>query len=225
MVGVRNYEVLDPPSLDSSCFLRRMLFQGECTENLLPKGDCVEPAEQSYSPPRVLALFLGFGIFVIYQWIWRPNLLEPSILLGDPVALPVAIGFALILGYALAMVWWLIRQTRGKVLDVLRPTRGRVVSAICLVLITPIGVVSWLPWIVIGMAPCLWGNIELEFVWMLGVLCLVVYPLAAMIQSQSYQRKWLRFALFSLYFWAAYAFHMLWRGILTFPFPAPTLPA
>ncbi len=174
----------------------------------------MEPGGQSYRPPRVLALTLGLGIFVIYQWIWRPILLEPSMRLGDPIPLLVAIGFALILGYALAMVWWLTQQTRGQVLDTFRPTRGRLISTICLVLITPFVVFSWVPWIVLGIVPTFFHSISGAL--LLGGLCLMAYPLAAMIQRHTFQRRWLRFGLFSLYFWAAYAFHMLWRGVLVF---------
>lgn len=175
----------------------------------------METTNPSYRPPRLLALSAGLGVFVIYQWVWRPNLIELSNTHGHPVPLPAAFGFALILGYALAMLWWLIRQTRGQFWATFRPTRGRIISAICLALVTPMVVVNWLPWIILlAAAPVV--SVNIGAVALMGAACLIVYPLAAMILRHTYQRRLLRLGLFSLYFWGVYACLMLWHGVIHF---------
>lgn len=157
----------------------------------------------SYKHPWAKGWRIGVGVFAIYQIGWRPRLEEqlgsefwggP----GDPAPLPVAILAALTLGHVLAMILWLLSHLRSVGIGAFRPTQGRVISGLCLLLVTPIAVFDWLPWIVIGVAPI--ALVSPDGFLLLGPIAFVVYTLAAMIQHQTYQRKLLRFGLFSLYF-------------------------
>lgn len=170
----------------------------------------------SYKHPWIQAWLVGIGVFVIYQFAWRPQIGKQSESAfwggpGEPAPLFVAVLAALTLGHALAMVIWLLKHSRSSGVGGFRPTRGRVISGLCLLLVTPILVFDWIPWIVVGVAP--FGALS---IWIVGLIALVVYTLAVLIQHQTYQRKLLRFGLFSLYFWGVYAFHILWHGAIEF---------
>lgn len=167
------------------------------------------------APPRFLALCLGVVIFAIYHFGWRPQLLAP-VTFGTPAPLVLAIIFALILGYGLAALWWLLRSTKGQVWATLRPTRGRIIGAVCLALIIPFAVFSYIPWVLGGLLPFLVGTNTLWALAILLVASCICYPFAAMIVRHTYERRLFRFELFMLAFWAAYAAHMLNSGVVNF---------
>lgn len=169
----------------------------------------------SYTPPRLLAFLLGIVVFALYQGWWH-DILVATPRYGTPVPLIAAIGFSAIIGYGLAMLWWLIRRTRGQLRDTFRPTRGRALGALALGAVAPIAVFSWMPWVVGGMVAMFLWMAPLGSLLILLVASLIAYPLAAMILRHTYHRRGLRFALFCLCFWTAYAFHMLWRGVMVF---------
>ena len=173
-----------------------------------------------YIHPWAKGGLIGIGIFAGYQFWWRYEGGEYLRVFGDPAPLAIVVWAALILGQFLAMTYWLLANARSAGLTALRPTRGRIISAICLVLVTPIYVVSWVPWIVLGFLPLFYyGNLGMYLLrpsgplLIVGLLLLVVYSLACLIQHHTYQRKWLRFGLFCLYFWGLYGFHILLRGV------------
>ncbi len=170
---------------------------------------------QIYSPPRLQALIIAGLFFILYQWGWRP-ILATSNQWGDPAPLPVAIGATLIMGYGAAMLIWLVRQTKGQKLETFRPTRGRIIAAFCLTMVTPLVVFSWLPWIVGGTIPFLISPNPLQGIGIILAGMCITYPLAAMIVRHTYQRHWLRFGLCALFFWTGYAFHILWHGAMVF---------
>ncbi|WP_093997391.1 hypothetical protein [Octadecabacter ascidiaceicola] len=172
-------------------------------------------AVQVYSPPRLLALCLGGIIFVGYHLGRRPALMDASPF-NPPVPLLFTIGFALILGYGLASLWWLIRSTKGQIWETFHPTRGRVIGAFCLAFVAPLVVVSWLPWLpgVLAVMVIFQGTWDsFSGIGMLLVGTLVAYPLSAMIVRHTYDQHLLRFGLFCLCFWSFYAGHLLWSGI------------
>lgn len=168
-----------------------------------------------YAPPRLPALALGLLVFLAYRAMWLP-LLAALPQFGDPVPTGFAVGFSLIIGYGLTMLGWLIWRTKGQVWDTFRPTRGRILGALALGAVTPIAVFSWLPWIIgsFVLMGLFHEPLAALAVWL--VPSLIAYPLAAMIVRHTYQRRWLRFGLFCLTFWTAYAFHMLWHGVVQF---------
>ncbi|MEL0436548.1 hypothetical protein [Phycobacter sp. K97] len=169
----------------------------------------------TYKHPWLMGGLIGIGVFAGYQFWWRVERGEYLHILGDPAPLPIALLAALIFGQALAMICWLLANVRSAGLTALRPTRGRLISAISLALVTPVQIVAWFPWIVIGLMP--FAMYQPSFLWSLVPILLPVYPLAALIQYHTYQRKWLRFGLFCLYFWGVYGFHILWSGVQHFP--------
>ena len=176
-----------------------------------------------YEHPWARGGLIGIGILAGYQFWWRPEREEYLRVLGDPAPLSIAVLAAMLMGQALAMIFFLLEKTRSAGLTALRPTRGRIISAICLGLVTPIVVIDWLPWIVLGFLPFVFadtlGSVWLwssGVLWIVGLSMLVVYSLACLIQHHTYQRKWLRFGLFCLYFWGLYGFHILWRGLQHF---------
>jgi hypothetical protein len=170
---------------------------------------------RTYTPPRIAAFILGALVFVIYQFGWR-DVLAATNQWGTPISPPLAVLCSLVVGYGLAMLGWLVVQTNGQVRKTFRLTRGRVIGAVCMVAIMPLAVLSWFPWIVAGLV----GLFFFEDPIMGGVvligMTLAVYPLAAMIVRHTYQKRWLRFGLFCLYFWTGYAFHLLWHGEMVF---------
>ena len=169
----------------------------------------------TYAPPRVAALAIGVLTFAIYQLGWR-NILDATENLGDPVALPLAILFSLIIGYGLTMLGWLVMQTRGQIGDTFRPTRGRVLGAMGLLLVTPFVVFNWLPWIFAGLIPMVFSDMPLWGLLTTAIGLVILYPLSSMIVRHTYERRLLRFGLFCLYFWTGYAFLMLWHGEMAF---------
>lgn len=110
------------------------------------------------------------------------------------------------------MLGWLILRTRGQVWATFRPTRGRIIGAFCLAMVAPVVVFSWIPWIIGGFLGAMIGHAPLQVLGIAMIGTAMAYPLAAMIIRHTYQRRVLRFGLFALSFWTAYALHMLWRG-------------
>lgn len=168
-----------------------------------------------YTPPRLPALGLGLLVFLVYRVMWLP-LLATLPQFGKPVPTGFAIGFSLILGYGMTMLGWLIWRTKGQVRDTFRPTRGRILGALALGAVNPLVVISWIPWITGGFSLTILSHDPLAALAIWLMPSAIAYPLAAMIVRHTYQRRWLRFGLFCLCFWTAYAFHMLWRGVLHF---------
>ena len=167
-----------------------------------------------YSPPRALALVLAVLTFAIYQWGWRPELVT-LLVRGEPVSLPVAIGCSLILGYAIAMLWWLLRNTQGQWAATFSPTRGRIIAAFLLAAIAPIGVAIAIP-VAAGFF-LLFVSRDLPTLFIFLMVFAASYFLAAMIIRHTYQRRLLRFGLFMLSYWAAYAIIILWTGVVPIP--------
>ena len=165
-----------------------------------------------YSPPRLFALVFSSVVFACYHWMWRPELIEH----GSPVPLAFAIGLSLILGYAIAMLWWLLKNTQGHWIATFSPTRGRVISVFCLAAIAPIAVLGGLP---LATGYMLVFDPGLPVLYLSLLVFVASYILAAMIVRHTYQRRMLRLGLFMLCYWAAIAFLMLWKGRLTLFLP------
>ncbi|WP_235260051.1 hypothetical protein [Octadecabacter algicola] len=163
----------------------------------------------------MLALCLGGLIFVFYYLVRRPALMEYETT-GKALPPIVAIACSLVLGYGLAMLWWLITHTKGQIRETFRPTLGRIVGMIALTLATPIGVVSDLPWTVGRLIALVLPTMSLAgFTFLLGLLT-ITYGLSAMIVRHTYERRLMRFGLFCLTFWAAYSCHLLYSGVVVF---------
>ena len=128
----------------------------------------------------------------------------------------VAVGLSIVLGYGITMLGWLILRTKGHVWATFKPTLGRIIGAFCLAMVTPLAVFSYLPWIVGGLIPFVFFAAPF---WGTGVTLLataLAYPLSTMIVRHTYDRRLLRFGLFCLTFWTAYAGHMLYSGVVIF---------
>jgi hypothetical protein len=165
-----------------------------------------------YSPPRLFALVFSSVFFTSYQSAWLPELQWN----GFPVSLPFAIGFSLILGYAIAMLCWLLMNTRAHWFATFSPTRGRVISAFCLAAIAPIAVFDGLP---LATGYMLVFDPDLPVMYLSLLIFVASYILVAMIVRHTYQRRMLRLGLFMLCYWAAIAFLMLWKGRVTLFLP------
>lgn len=171
--------------------------------------------QQSYTPPRLAALLIGAVVFAIYWFGWK-DALAANQALGDPVPAPLAAICALVIGYGLAMLGWLIRQTKGQIGYTFRPTRGRIMTTAAMVAVMPVVIFSYIPWIVAGLVTLVAFTSPFYFLGAIIGLSLLWYPLASMIVRHTYQRRWLRLAMFCLYFWTGYAFLLLWHGAMTF---------
>jgi hypothetical protein len=184
------------------------------TDFLTEGINSMNASSATFSPPRTLALVLSGFVFATYQWGWRPELVK-LLVRGEPVSLPFAIGFSLILGYAVAMLWWLLRNTQGQWIATFSPTRGRVVAAFCLAAIAPVGVAITLP-VAVGFL-LLFMSRDLPTLYAFLLIFAASYFLAAMIIRHTYQRRLLRLGLFMLSYWAAYAIIILWNGVVPIP--------
>ena len=171
--------------------------------------------QNTYTPPRLAALVVAALIFATYYGVWRPTLISPS-RYEYPAPLFFEIISAVVVGYGTVMVWWLVRKTKGQVRDTFRPTRGRIIATVALFLVTPVGVVSYLPFIIAGLLPLVVFNVPPAGIAAGAVALLLIYPLAAMIVRHTYERRWLRFGLFALSFWTAYCGLTLITGVNEF---------
>lgn len=175
-----------------------------------------EPA--AYRPPRKLALALGVLIFAMHHLIRRPQLLA-DVRPDDPVHIWAAFGLSIVLGFGLAMLWWLLRQTKGQIRWTFRPSRGRILTTIGLAAVLPFVVIDWTPWTVGGLvvfSASLGFTEALQSLVYFLVPCILIYPVAAMIVHHTAHKLWLRIALCALVFWSAYAVFMLSFGVVTF---------
>ena len=127
--------------------------------------------------------------------------------------------FALVLGYGIAMLAGLAWVNWHRPYSILRFTRGHAIGTVILILLTPLLVVNWIPWIFGG-----WfifyigvdgpGNSGPAY----GILALLViccYPIAVLLVSGIRDRR-LRVAAFALVFWAVYCALILWGGVMDF---------
>lgn len=132
-----------------------------------------------------------------------------------PFAAMLALGISVLAGLAFA--------SRGRWRAVLRPRRSRVLGALALGFVTPIGVFSWLPWILGGMwltlgLPALQEGQPSGFflgLMLIGGVSVLAYPLSCLIVAGVKSRIW-RVAVFGLMFWAAYGGIILFEGNLRF---------
>ena len=165
----------------------------------------------------VLALPLTAALMAL-RW----GVVEPA----NPVIVPkgwLALPFAAVLALGLSVVIGLAWANRDRLRNVLRPRRSRVLGALALGFVTPIGVFSWLPWILGGMwlqlgVPALFRGWPSGFFFglmLIGVASVVAYPIACLIVAGVRGRVW-RVAVFGLMFWAAYGGIILFQGNLRF---------
>jgi hypothetical protein len=165
----------------------------------------------------VLALPLTAALMAL-RW----GVVEPA----NPVIVPkgwLALPFAAVLALGLSVVIGLTWANWDRLRNVLRPRRSRVLGALALGFVTPIGVFSWLPWILGGMwlqlgVPALFRGWPSGFFFglmLIGVASVVAYPIACLIVAGVRGRVW-RVAVFGLMFWAAYGGIILFQGNLRF---------
>lgn len=165
----------------------------------------------------VLSLVLT-GVLMALRW----GVVEPT----NPVIVPkgwAALPFAGVLALGLSVVIGLTWANRDRLRSVLRPRRSRVLGALALGFVTPIGVFSWLPWILGGMwltlgLPALQEGRPSGFFFglmLIGGASVVAYPIACLIVA-GIRGRVMRVAVFGLMFWAAYAGIILFQGNLRF---------
>ena len=178
--------------------------------------------QHTYTPPRSIALVLSGLVFAIYQVFWRPTFLtdhaKAAFRAPDaaPVPLLIALGLSFILGYGLTLLGWLILRTKGQIWATFKPTLGRILGAFCLAMVTPLAVMSYLPWIFGGLIPFVFTEAPLLASGVTLLATALAYPFSAMIVRHTYDRRLLRFGLFCLVFWTGYAGHLLYSGEVVF---------
>lgn len=172
------------------------------------------------NPSIQLALFLGLGIEFAFLWR-RSTLLSDQYYSDVPLPILLSVPFCLVVGYALAMIWWLIRQTKGQARFTFRFSRARFLATACLAAFIPFAVIDWVPWtpgglLVMSILP----PIEFEGLGfgllMMAVASMPLYPVAAMIVHHTQNRRWVRLGFLAVVFWSVYFGFMLWFGIVQF---------
>ncbi len=130
----------------------------------------------------------------------------------------LALGFAALPGYALALLYTLYRQNRHRLDAVFRPNRGRLIGAVSLTAVTPMVIIDWLPWIPLGLAMVVGPSIIQKPGYVIfGMICATIlsalwYPVSCLLVSGITSLKW-RFGGFCLVFWACYASQVLAFGV------------
>lgn len=131
--------------------------------------------------------------------------------------------FAVLFGLGVAVVLGLAWANRHRWRVVLHPNWGRAIGAYVLAVVTPFAVFSWMPAILGGLTVIL-GFAELSAgrPWTLlagvfGMLlpALLWYPVSCLIVS-GIKSRWVRVAVYTLMFWAAYSAVILTMGTQRF---------
>ncbi|WP_430465063.1 hypothetical protein [Tabrizicola sp.] len=177
------------------------------------------PQRPRLSAGLVLGLSLALAGLLMALRLWWVEPASPNIVPKGWAALP----FAAMLAFGLAVVIGLAVANRGRWRAVLWPRRSRVLGALALGFVTPIGVFSWLPWILGGMwltlgLPALQEGQPSGFflgLMLIGGASVLAYPLSCLIVAGVKSRIW-RVAVFGLMFWAAYGGIILFQGNLRF---------
>ena len=177
------------------------------------------PQRPKLSAGLVLGLTLAFVGLLMALRLWWVEPAQPNIVPKGWAVVP----FAGVSAFGLAVVIGLGVAHQGRWRTVLRPRRNRVLGALALGFVTPIGVFSWLPWILGGMwltlgLPALQEGRPSGFFFglmLIGGASVVAYPVACLIVAGVKSRVW-RVAVFGLVFWAAYAGIILFQGTLRF---------
>lgn len=151
----------------------------------------------------------------------------------EPLPAPVqprgwaALPFAVLFGLGVAVVLGLAWANRRRWRVVLHPNRGRVIGAVALTFVTPLMVFSWMPWILGGLLLAGLGYLTnnglpqfsfadaLSFLASILVPTLFWYPISCLIVS-GIKSRWVRVAVYSLMFWAAYSAIILMTGTQRF---------
>ena len=169
----------------------------------------------------VLALLIAAVCMGLRLWWIEPQ--YPKIVPKGVAVLP----FAGLFGFGVAVVLGLAWANRKRWRVVLYPNRGRVIGALALAFVTPFVVFSWAPWIIGGMLLFGVSNLtdnglpQFSFEVALSVLASILvptlfwYPISCLIVS-GVKSRWVRVAVYSLMFWAAYSAIILMIGTLRF---------
>ncbi len=139
----------------------------------------------------------------------------------------MALPFALLFGLGVAAVLCLAWANRKRWRVVLHPNRGRIIGAVALTAVTPFAVFSWMPWIIGGRLVFGVGYLtnnglsQVSFEDVLSLLALILvptlfwYPISCLIVS-GIKSRWVRVAVYTLMFWAAYSAIILMMGTQRF---------
>ncbi len=158
----------------------------------------------------IAAVCMGLRLW----WIEPRNpKIEPKGMLFLPFAALIGMGVAVVL--CLAWANWHRRRV------VFHPNRGRIIGAVVLAAVTPVGVIAGLPsiigfWAVIWFISLIGGAGGLLLFNLVAPLILIVvllfwYGVSCLIVS-SITSRWVRVAVFTLMFWAAYSMLFLLAG-------------
>ncbi|WP_368184915.1 hypothetical protein [Aestuariibius sp. HNIBRBA575] len=132
---------------------------------------------------------------------------------------PVALGFSATLAAGLATLVWLIQLTRMDVpREVFQITRARIIAPFIMAFVTPIAVLSWIPWILGGFSFFIVSEPALFFGFS-GVYIIAMsfwFPICAMIIRHTKNRHIIRVGLFCLMYFSAYSLIMIIWGYQEF---------
>jgi hypothetical protein len=177
------------------------------------------PTKPPVSIPWLISLTVLIGAITFSARLWW---IEPSFPRIAPKGIAV-LPFAAIFAFGTALILCLAYANRNRWRAVLRPSWGRVIGAVVLLVVTPVAVFAWLPSILgfaigIGIFVVLgeggW-DVDLEFLALLIVPVLIWYPVSCLIVS-GVSARWVRVALFCLLFWSAYSAVILTLGTMKF---------
>jgi hypothetical protein len=164
-----------------------------------------------------LTALLTLAAFLIHLWLIEP--LNPAIKPKGLAAVPFAVLFAFGMSVAISLAV----ANRHRWHAVLRPSQGRIIGALVLLVVTPTAVFTWAPsilgfWIVLWLSFLVdqrnWDEVA-GFLALAVLVMTVWYPIAALIVSGIGNRL-ARVALFCLMFWTAYSAVILAFGTRTF---------
>lgn len=153
--------------------------------------------------------------------LWWIEPLYPEVVPKGVAVLP----FAVLFGMGVAVVLCLARANWHRRRVVFHPNRGRIIGAVVLAAVTPVGVIAGVPSI-IGFRAVIWfisliggaggwSLFNLVAPLILIVVLLFWYGVSCLIVS-GITSRWVRVAVFALMFWAAYSTVILIAGNTVF---------
>lgn len=162
---------------------------------------------------RLIAVVLTLTLWAVFL-VWRFPNIDPtnSQILYRPnliTSLPLCFVFA----YGLSTLMSLFIANYDRLNVVLYPNTGRMAGAVILMLFTPVAMMDWIPWIVLGVVPFMIFR-STEEAAVLVLLGFALWYLPSCLLVSGVKNRWLRFWLFCLMFWSACAAVILFSGVL-----------
>jgi hypothetical protein len=176
----------------------------------------------------VLTACLGVLTFLIYRLFWHRlfTTVPCTPYEGCPLGAGLSAVASLVFASGTALLLAILLQNRGRYRQVFRISRARLIGAAALAALTPLGIFSGVPWILLPMLVFLiaaasstgagLGGMAIPMMAATLVIAITLaYPIACLLVS-GLRNRFLRFAGFTLVWWSAYCLVLMLFGLRKF---------